>query len=137
MKDFVCACVEYYELSKTKPEIADAMLISNADVKKLKEYKDLEEQGRLIVLPCAIGDGVYMIPSKVNYDLNVLHRKEEFNRVYHQKVDRIHLDNEHWWLECDKDREWGTGRILVDVLLGETWFLTLAEAEKALAEREK
>lgn len=28
---------------------------------KLKEYEDLEEQGRLIKLPCKVGDGVYYI----------------------------------------------------------------------------
>ena len=31
---------------------------------KLKEYEDLEEQGRLIVLPCKMGDTVYIIGSK-------------------------------------------------------------------------
>lgn len=29
--------------------------------KKLCEYEDLEEQGRLIILPCKIGDSVYWI----------------------------------------------------------------------------
>lgn len=28
---------------------------------KLAEYEDLEEQGRLVELPCAIGDKVYLI----------------------------------------------------------------------------
>ena len=28
---------------------------------KLKEYEDLEEQGRLIKLPCKVGDAVYRI----------------------------------------------------------------------------
>jgi hypothetical protein len=29
--------------------------------RKLKEYEDLEEQGRLIKLPCKVGDTVYLI----------------------------------------------------------------------------
>lgn len=33
---------------------------NNCDIwKQLCEYKDLEEQGRLIELPCAVGDTVY------------------------------------------------------------------------------
>ena len=30
-------------------------------LKKLKEYENLEEQGRLIKLPCKVGDTVYLI----------------------------------------------------------------------------
>lgn len=103
---------------------------------KLKYFEDLEEQGLLVKLPCKIGDTVYQIPSKVNYDLNVLHGYDANNRVYHQKVSKIVLDGEYWYLECDKDREYGTGRICLDRSFGETWFLTKEEAEKALKEME-
>ena len=109
----------------------------NASVEDLKHIQDLidaEEQGLLLKLPCKIGDDVYMIPSKANYDLNVLHRHEESNRVYRQKVDRICLDDGYWWLECDKDREYGTGRICVNTMFGETWFLSREEAEAKLRE---
>lgn len=30
-------------------------------LRKLKDYEDLEEQGRLIILPCKVGDDVYYI----------------------------------------------------------------------------
>ena len=30
-------------------------------LQKLTEYEDLEEQGRLIILPCKVGDTVYAI----------------------------------------------------------------------------
>ncbi len=33
-------------------------------VKKLVEYEDLEEQGRLIKLPCKVGDTVYPKPKQ-------------------------------------------------------------------------
>lgn len=104
---------------------------------ELKEYQDLEEQGLLLKLLCKIGDNVYQIPSKVNYDLNVLHRHDANNRVYHQKVSKIVLDGEYWYLECDKDREYGTGRICLDRSFGETWFLTKEAAEQALKGMEK
>lgn len=131
----VIKCLECEECDYCYSEIGcDAI---DEALEKLKHYEDLEEQGLLMKLPCKVGDDVYKIPSKANYSLNVLHRHEENNRVYHQKVERICLDDGHWWFECDKDREYGTGRICVDVLFGETWFLDEAEAEKALAEMEK
>ena len=34
--------------------------------KELKEYKDLEEQGKLLKLPCVVGDTVYRICPKCN-----------------------------------------------------------------------
>lgn len=33
----------------------------DAVYRKLKEYEDLEEQGRLVKLPCKVGDTVYFI----------------------------------------------------------------------------
>lgn len=30
-------------------------------IEKLKEYEDLEEQGKLLRLPCAVGDTVYVL----------------------------------------------------------------------------
>lgn len=106
-------------------------------LEELKEYQDLEEQGLLLKLPCKIGDTVYQIPSKVNYDLNVLHGYDVNNRVYNQKVSKIVLDGEYWYLECNKDREYGTGRICLDRSFGETWFLTKEAAEQALKGMEK
>lgn len=55
-------------------------------LEELKSYKDLEEQGLLVRLPVKIGDDIYKIPSKANYDLNVLNGYKANNRVYHQKV---------------------------------------------------
>lgn len=109
----------------------------NKVLRKLADYEDLEEKGLLLRLPCKVGDTVYQIPSKVNYDLNVLHGYDANNRVYNQKVSKIVLDGEYWYLECDKDREYGTGRICLDRSFGETWFLTKEEAEKALKEMER
>lgn len=74
---------------------------------KLKEYEDAEEQGFMKILPVAIGSDVYFIPSKVNFDLNVLSKHEENNRVYHQKVARVTFTERGWYLECDKDLEYG------------------------------
>lgn len=41
--------------------------VNETDIlEKLAEYEDLEEQGRLLKLPCAVGDTVYRICPKCN-----------------------------------------------------------------------
>lgn len=104
---------------------------------KLKDYEDAEEQGLLLRLPCGIGSDVYIIPSKVNYELNILSLHPENNKVYHQKVALITFTEKGWYMECDKDREYGTDRILPEKMYKETWFLSQEEAEAKLKEMEK
>ena len=109
----------------------------DAVYRKLKDYEDAEEQGLLLRLPCGIGSDVYIIPSKTNFLLNLLNRHEGENRVFHQTVDRITFKKGGWYMECDSDLKYGTGRILLDTSYGVTWFLTKAEAEAKLAEMEE
>lgn len=105
--------------------------------KKLAEYEQLEEQGLLVRLPVVIGDDIYKIPSKVNYDLNVLNGYKANNRVYHQKVCSIVFSQRGWFVQCDKDSIYAPNVICVDVEYGKTWFLTREEAEKKLEEMKK
>ena len=102
--------------------------------KKLAEYEQLEEQGLLVSLPVKIGDDIYKIPSKANYDLNVLNGYKLNNRVYHQKVYNIVFSQSGWFVQCDKDSIYTPNVICVDVEYGKTWFLTREEAEKKLEE---
>ena len=104
---------------------------------KLKRYEDAEEQGLLLRLPCGIGSDVYIIPSKVNYELNILSLHPEHNKIYHQKVALITFTEKGWYMECDKDREYGTDRILPEKMYKETWFLSQEEAEAKLKEMEE
>lgn len=103
---------------------------------KLKDYEDAEEQGLLLRLLCGIGTDIYYIPSEKNFRLNLLDGHGEENRVFHQTVDRITFIKNGWYMECDSDLEYGTGRILLDTSYGVTWFLTSEEAEAKLAEME-
>jgi hypothetical protein len=91
----------------------------------------------IFAFPCGIGDGVYFIPSKVNYELNILNGMAYANRVYHQKVARISVNKRGWYLELQDDLEYGTDRALVDDFYKETWFLTQEEAEHALENLEQ
>lgn len=98
------------------------------------ERLTLEEQGLFVRLPCKIGDDIYKIPSKVNYDLNVLNGYKANNRVYHQTVYSIVFSQRGWFVQCDKDSIYAPNVICVDVEYGKTWFLTPEEAEKKLEE---
>jgi hypothetical protein len=109
---------------------------------KLAEYEDMEEQGRLIKLPCNIGDDIYFIPSKVNFKLNVLNNNQNFNRVYHQKIARIVFSNskimgsQGWSVQCDENLDCGIEKAFLDIELGETWFLSEDKAQQALEKLE-
>lgn len=105
-------------------------------ITKLATYEDAEEQGLLLRLPCGIGSDVYMIPSKINYKLNILSLHPENNRVYHQKVALITFTENGWYMKCDKDREYAIERILSEKMYKETWFLSQEEAEAKLKEME-
>lgn len=98
---------------------------------KLAEYEDLEEQGKLLKLPCAVGDTVYVIPSEANYKLNIINGYSENNRVYEQIVNRIEISEKGYLLvTCDGMES------LVDTFYKKTWFLMGKEAEAALKELE-
>lgn len=103
-------------------------------LEKLANYEDLEEQGLLVRLPVKIGDDIYKIPSKANYDLNVLNGYKANNRVYHQKVYSIVFSQRGWFVQCDKDSIHAPNVICLDVEYGKTWFLTREEAERKLEE---
>lgn len=105
--------------------------------RKLCDYEDLEEQGLLVRLSVKIGDNIYKIPSKANYDLNVLNGYKSNNRVYHQKAYSIVFSQSGWFVQCDKDSIHAPNVICVDVEYGKTWFLTREEAEKKLKEMKK
>ena len=84
-------------------------------IDKLADYEDLEEQGRLIKLPCKVGDTVYVIVGK---------------NISVQKIQRATIDSEMKIEFCTKRR----GFALFDI--GKTVFLTKSEAEQKLKEME-
>jgi hypothetical protein len=101
-------------------------------VKKLAEYEDMEEQGRLKKLPCKNGDDVYSIPSEDNYKLNEFNGYSDGNTVKHHRVSGVIFTNEDWDIECERDEDGGYA-ILFGSDYGKTWFLSEQEAEQALA----
>lgn len=103
--------------------------------KEWKAYKDAEEQSLLMRLPVKIGTDVYKIPSKVNYDLNILNGRKEFNRIYHQKVYNIVFTvSNRWYVLCDKDSIDAPSDVCLDTDYGKIWFTSREEAERKLEE---
>ena len=93
------------------------------------EIAKAEVEGRLMVLPCKVGDTIYAIPSKVNRKLNVINRHPENNRVYTQTVNDISFFPDGvYLLRCI-----GGLQVHHSLFFRETWFLTREEAEAALA----
>lgn len=91
-------------------------------LRKLKEYEDLEEQGRLIKLPCKVGDTVYAIGFNNNkpiiYEsvvLSVLITEKEI--AFNVKVDEFEINSQ-----------------LKQSMFDKTVFLTKSEAEAKLKE---
>lgn len=78
---------------------------------KLAEYEDLEEQGRLLKLPCKVGDTVYKVDKVSN--------KIKQHMVIKFEVDQVDFENfDYCFLHH----------------FGKTVFLTKSEAEAKLEE---
>lgn len=93
----------------------------DAVYRKLKEYEDLDEQGRLIKLPCKVGQHIYIVHQYGNWidEASITGISEADN------VDcfcfKVYIDP-----DCDE--------IIALKEFNETWFLTQSEAEAKLEE---
>ena len=106
-------------------------------LEELKSYKDLEEQGLLVKLPCKVGDDVHIIPSPSVYGLNIINGYEKHNKIYHQHVGTIIIADGHWYATSREEYGVYNEKVLNDIDFGTTWFLTHEEAEKKLKDMKK
>jgi hypothetical protein len=108
---------------------------------KLKDYENLEEQGRLIKLPCKVGDTVYLIDRDENNKFKVYEGKwKRVSLVQASKDGSFNLRGEISYdiYDCFYD----DGRIMKHGMyvgqehtkIGEVVFLTKSEAEAKLKE---
>lgn len=88
---------------------------------KLKHYEDLEEAGRLITLPCKVGDTVWIIYTD---DMT----------VRSQEISEIRILKKHDILKFENGSCFAIWRKKWDRFLDRYIFLTKAEAEQKLAE---
>lgn len=92
---------------------------------KLKEYEDLEEQGKLLKLPCAVGDTVYRI------------NKGKKEPIIPMLVIGIAIRNENELVIQTKDIADDNHNLYSKNSIGKTVFLTKEAAEAALKELER
>ena len=117
-------CVEQladYEDTKLTPEEIDMdheaaeqlrHLCRNCDLDRLEKLAEADRVGRLVVLPCKVGDTVYFAL------LGRIIEKQVFSIVSFSNSTRIYCD--------------GTSEYFRPEDIGKTFFLTREEAEKAL-----
>lgn len=89
----------------------------------LGKYEDLEEQGRLLRLPCKVGDTVYKITRNFISEYKIISET-----IYPYSIQF------NW--QCTKGI-YGNLVGFADLEIGKTVFLTREEAETKLKEREK
>ena len=93
-------------------------------MEKLADYEDAEEQGRLVILPCKIGDTIYEVSYENREFVIKEHIVKEFiYRTYRFPRIKIYCENENGFLVCNN-----IGK------LDECLFLTQAEVEAKLKE---
>lgn len=115
------------DITCEKSEIMKILKIAE----KLKKYEDLEEQGKMLKLPCAVGDTVYEVcegfiePCTVEVIFIADYKDKEGNSSY---MAEIHYDRE--------DCPWVSTEIYFTDI-GKTVFTTREEAETALKECEE
>lgn len=86
-------------------------------LEELKKYRDLEEQGLLLRLPCNVGDTIYSIMPHDNFIMKSTVEEFVFSNMVYVIV-RDELFNSRKGIPyCEK---------------GKTWFFTKEEAEEAL-----
>ena len=85
---------------------------------RLLELADADRAGRLVVLPCKVGDTVYWLHNDV---------------ITECRVHRVQMNRTGLFI-CLKSKV-SHGAFRVDICLGKTVFLTREEAEEALAQK--
>ncbi len=93
---------------------------SGSPTDKLAEYEDLEEQGRLLRLPCKCGDTVYRLTPNI------------YRGIAKYVVTKLAIRGKKMWFECND-----SGVYLSCREIGKTAFFTKAEAEAKLKELRK
>ena len=118
--------VETVKLALAEKHMVDLETLNNTTISRLVELAEADKDGRVIVLPCKVGDTVYMIERIFDIDNGVC------DEICARKVIGHGGNNlNKLWLI-------GSGGICnVSIFVsefGKTVFLTRAEAEKALRE---
>lgn len=114
-------------------EKVDSGFVSELDCRiaynKLSGLEDKIESGRLVELPCKVGDTVYCVPSETQYKINCVNRNFDRNRIMEIEIEYVEF-NEHGWFLANQYKH----DIFTMEFFGITWFLTRESAEVRLKE---
>lgn len=101
----------------------------DAVYRKLKDYEDLEEQGRLIKLPCKVGDTVWQIMVVGVQGKNIKYG------IFKAVVTKISVDYQmNFLLSTITEDEERYRNEVTSTAIGDTMFFTKSEAESKLKE---
>ena len=101
--------------------------IINHLAEKLYEYEDLEEQGRLVKLPCKVGDTVWQIMVVGVQGKNIQYG------IFKAVVTKISVDYQmNFLLSTITEDEERYRNEVTSTAIGETMFFTKSEAEAAM-----
>lgn len=101
-----------------------AQRLANCE-QRLKHYEDLNEQGRLLILPCVVGDTVY--------EVQKLRKRIQLYEIISLKIGRL-SGTFYYWEAKGKDGIYGNLYGFASTEIGKTVFLTREAAEAALKE---
>ena len=108
--------------------------LAQAMIDKLAHYEDIEEHGRLIELPCAVGDTVYLISSQYS---ECSKHQERFNDYNCQGCEDECDSHKEYFIHVNENMsaEWIVRAMRLN-RFGKTVFTTREEAEAKLKEME-
>lgn len=109
------------KISWLKETVEMAFADDPSMAERMHELAVADKEGRVIVLPCKVGEPAYWVHNGIITDC---------------RINRIQTNRKGVFL-CLKSTNKAHGAFRVDVCLGETVFLTREEAEKALQEMEE
>ena len=111
-----------------------ARILTNAEAERWDKWKDLEEQGRLLELPCAVGDTVYLISSQYS---ECSKYQERFNDCNCQGCEDECDSYKDYFIHVNENisAEWIVRAMRLN-RFGENVFLTQEAAEAKLKEME-
>lgn len=116
--------VETVKIALAAKHLVDIETLNNTPISRLVELAEADKDGRVVVLPCKVGDTVYFANAKQILEFTVVgYAVDEtgISWVYSEHVD----ETGHTY-----ERTFSPDRI------GKTTFLSREEAEKAMAEME-
>lgn len=105
---------------------------------RLAGYEDLEEQGRLLRLPCKVGDTVYVVTSPFNVFDDIEYDENMKDEVYESYVSSVSFyeSGEQYRIYAKATNHF-IGVYFRECDFGKTVFLTKEEAEDRLKEMEE